>query len=56
MMKDGKKTVKRTVRLTVRIYDGDEREPYDPFPEDLDRGDPFASFTHPRRNGRIWLR
>ncbi len=47
MTKDGKKTVKRTVKLTVRIYDGEEREPYDPFTDDPGDDDPFASFTYP---------
>ncbi|MBR3639271.1 MAG: DUF1934 domain-containing protein [Clostridia bacterium] len=47
MTKDGKKTVKRTVKLTVRVYDGEEREPSGRLPDGLCEDDPFASFTYP---------
>ena len=47
MTDKSKKTVKRTVKLTVRVYDGEEREPDGRFPEDLCDDDPFASFTYP---------
>ncbi len=47
MKKKERKTVKRTVKLTVRVYDGEEPEqrdiPADEYPDD----DPFASFSYP---------
>ncbi|MBR7033912.1 MAG: DUF1934 domain-containing protein [Clostridia bacterium] len=47
MKEKERKTVKRTVKLTVRVYDGEEPEqrdfPADEYPDD----DPFASFSYP---------
>ncbi len=47
MTEEFNKTIKRTVKLTVRVYDGEDREPSEFYPDEYQDDDPFASFSFP---------